>query len=420
MGVLGRVMWGPTNARLWLLILVLVALGPAVPAQAAGSGVLACGQTITADTTLTVDMVGCVGAGLVIGADGITLDLAGHTIAGDGRAQDCPGDAPCDVGVDNGAGHSDVTVTGPGTIRGFAFGVYAAQPAQGLRLERLSIWDNSLFGGVVFGGDNAVYDRNLFTGNGISGLAVVHARHVQVTRNTVTGSAGYGIPLFRVDASNISDNVLHANDHGLLVDAGSDDAILRNTMTRSGGSSIDIGDGAARNQIVGNRLSDNGDGIVLTNAHDNYISDNVVTGTGLAGFPDAGGFGLILDGSGTNTIVRNRITGGRGPAVLVTSLDSPDPSVGNVLSRNRVSSGGTDALVVEHGAVNTLVDQNRASDSGGDGIRIDAPGTVVTRNIADDNRALGIQGGVGTVDGGGNRARGNGDPVQCTGVICRL
>lgn len=103
----------------------------------------------------------------------------------------------------------------------------------------------------------------------------------------------------------------------------------------------------------------------------------------------------------------------------MTSLDSPDPSAGNVLSRNRMSSRDADAIVVEHGAVGTLVEQNRAFDSGGDGIRIDAPGTVVTGNIADSNSALGIQAGGGTVEGSGNRARGNGDPAQCTGVVCR-
>jgi len=411
-------MWGSRGTRLWLLVWALVALGPVGPARAAGSGGLACGQTITANTALTVDLVGCVGPGLVIGADGITLDLAGHTIAGDGRAADCPGDAPCDVGVDDGAGHNDVTVTGNGTVRGFEFGVYAARPARGLRLERLAFRDNSQFGGLVFGGDAAVFARDLFADSGIVGLAVVDAKRVQLTRNTVTGSAGYGVVLFRVDASTIRGNVFRANDQGLL-DAGSDNTVVGNTVTRSSGSSIDIGDGGARNRIVGNRLSDNGDGITVANAHDTYISDNAVTGTGLFGAPDTGGFGLLLDGSGTTTVVRNTITGGRGPAVFVTSLDSPEPSVGNVVSRNRVSSRGTDALVVDHGAGGTLVDRNRAFGSAGDGIRVDAPGTVVTRNIADDNRALGIQAGAGTVDGGKNRARGNGDPAQCTGVVCR-
>lgn len=66
-----------------------------------------------------------------------------------------------------------------------------------------------------------------------------------------------------------------------LLKTGSDNTIKGNTVTNSAGSSIDVVDGAARNRISGNRISDNGDGIVLTNAHDTYVSDNVVTGTGL-------------------------------------------------------------------------------------------------------------------------------------------
>lgn len=393
-------------------------LGPALPARAAGLGALACGQTITVSTTLTADLVGYSGPGLVIGADGVTLDLAGHTIARDGHAADCPGDAPCDVGVDDSAGYHDVTVMGGGTIRGFVIGVFAAAPAHRLRLERLTLRDNSRFGALVHGADDAVYARDVFADNGIVGLVATDARRVEVTRNLVTGSPGYAMVLFRVDASTVSNNDFRANDQGLL-ETGSDNTIKGNTVTNSAGSSIDVVDGGARNRISGNRISDNGDGMVLTNAHDTYVSDNVVTGTGLSGGANTGGFGLILDGSGTTTIVRNTITGGRGPAVIVTSLDSPDPSAGNVLSRNRMSSRDADAIVVEHGAVGTLVEQNRAFDSGGDGIRIDAPSTVVTGNIADSNSALGIQAGGGTVDGSGNRARGNGDPAQCTGVVCR-
>jgi parallel beta-helix repeat protein len=63
-----------------------------------------------------------------------------------------------------------------------------------------------------------------------------------------------------------------------------------------GGSAIDIG--AANNRIVKNRLTDNGDGIIGTEAHDNLISHNTVTGTGFFGFPDTCGFRIILDGAG--------------------------------------------------------------------------------------------------------------------------
>jgi parallel beta-helix repeat protein len=149
------------------------------------------------------------------------------------------------------------------------------------------------------------------------------------------------------------------------------DTISRNVVTHSAGSSIDVGDGAADNRIQRNRLIDNGDGIIATGAHDNVIGRNTVIGTGFFGAPDTGGFGLILDSSSRNTIDRNVVTCGRGPGVLVTSLDAPAPSRDNVVSDNIVNSRLADGIVVDSGATDNLVLDNEASGNGDDGIDID-------------------------------------------------
>jgi hypothetical protein len=39
-------------------------------------------------------------------------------------------------------------------------------------------------------------------------------------------------------------------------------------------------------------------------------------------------------------------------------------------------------------------------------------------NIANQNQDLGIEAVPGVIDGGGNRAAGNGNPLQCTNVLC--
>ena len=54
-----------------------------------------CGDVISQDTTLDSDLIDCPGDGLVIGADGITLDLGGHTVDGDGVG------VFCDSGIKN-------------------------------------------------------------------------------------------------------------------------------------------------------------------------------------------------------------------------------------------------------------------------------------------------------------------------------
>lgn len=68
-----------TYSRLLIALLLLAGVLVAIPAQAAP---LACGDTITTDTTLTADLLACPGDGLIIGADNITLDCDGHKVTG--------------------------------------------------------------------------------------------------------------------------------------------------------------------------------------------------------------------------------------------------------------------------------------------------------------------------------------------------
>ena len=59
------------------LTAVFLFLLVAAPASAA-----VCGDTITEDTTLTSDVLGCEGTALVVTGDGVDLDLAGHKVQG--------------------------------------------------------------------------------------------------------------------------------------------------------------------------------------------------------------------------------------------------------------------------------------------------------------------------------------------------
>ena len=124
---------------------MLVALATAIAFAATGAmalgggpspaGQVGCGDTITADTTLDRDLTGCASNGIVIGADDITLDLNGHTVAGDGRSvRRCPRRQICDVGVVN-DGHDGITVR-DGSVRGFASGVFVGRARRNRRAER--------------------------------------------------------------------------------------------------------------------------------------------------------------------------------------------------------------------------------------------------------------------------------------------
>lgn len=147
-------------------------------------------------------------------------------------------------------------------------------------------------------------------------------------------------------------------------------------------------------------------------------------------------FAIALSGQG-NVVTGNRISGARNSIRLFYGDDT-------LISRNVLSDGvfgilaGGDGtritrnLVVDHGgstgygfgisvdetATRAEVERNTANRNG-TGIIVASPDTVVTRNIANFNAELGIDAVPGTVDGGGNRARGNGNPAQCVNIDCR-
>src|SRR5687768_14146307 len=97
--------------RTAFLCVVVVAL--ALPSSASATHVQ-CGDVITQDTTLDSDLVDCPGDGVVIGASGITLDLAGHTI--DGTVPGAGGHGVRNAGADN-------VVVVNGRIQQFQFAV---------------------------------------------------------------------------------------------------------------------------------------------------------------------------------------------------------------------------------------------------------------------------------------------------------
>ena len=100
-------------------------------------------------------------------------------------------------------------------------------------------------------------------------------------------------------------------------------------------------------------------------------------------------------------------------------MENGPRTVDTVVRRNRVKRTRKDALIVESTAKRTLLDRNLARDAGEDGFGVDSRRTKLTRNRAVHNDDLGIAAVRGVTDGGGNIARHNGDPRQCTHIVCR-
>jgi parallel beta-helix repeat protein len=104
--------------------------------------------------------------------------------------------------------------------------------------------------------------------------------------------------------------------------------------------------------------------------------------------------------------------------------DSRDPGLALINSNDNRVVGNTvvrsagDGIVVELGSTGNLIAQNVSNRNSDDGIDINDPATTVTSNVANDNGSYGIEAVPGVIDGGGNRAEGNGNPDQCLNVVC--
>ena len=116
------------------------------------------------------------------------------------------------------------------------------------------------------------------------------------------------------------------------------------------------------------------------------------------------------------TVERNTVTGNAGGFGVIGE--------GASVRRNDFSGNDVNGLTVVDSRA--IVDRNIANDNAYDtdsppqgGIEVFTAGAVVSRNRADRNAEYGIYAVPGVVDGGGNRARDNGNPVQCLNVACR-
>ena len=346
-----------------------------------------CGDTITADTRLDGDLVDCPNNGIVIGADDITLDLNGHRIDGDGTpAAGCnPRKEPCDNGVFN-DGHDGVTVE-RGSLRDFAIGVFVVG-ARNDRVLDVSSKQNEFFGftfsnaarGLIrdsSGSDNIAPEGD--------GMGVFGSHDLRIVDNTFRNNPGPGIHL-----ADSPDNLLRGNrfshsSPGILMEADRN-RVRRNRFDRNDGGIIVSG---RRNVIERNRLFRDGHGIGIEKGRRNLVARNLVIN------PRGRGISLGLDfGDGTSI-------GG----------------VDNIVRRNEVRGSAGDAFLVNAGGHN-LLKRNVASGAKEDGFDVESRSTKLTKNRARRNADLGIDAVQGATDGGGNRARGNGDARQCVNVKC--
>jgi parallel beta-helix repeat protein len=249
-----------------------------VPAAHAASTVVTCGQTVTTSITLANDVGPCLGDGLVVSANNVTVDLGGHTVRGAGTD---PAGAVDQAGVrlDNVSG---VTVR-RGTVRDFFVGVLVKGGSKNT-ITGVTATNNVGSGTTTYG----------------EGIAIDGSNNNTIANNTVTFDGPYaGIDMINgsshnlVSHNNASDNHVPAPGAGPNGEPGQEDI------------GISVDSGASFNTIDGNQANRNG-----------------FFGISLAGPPGTEGETASHNVANDNgNIGINAGTGGMGHLVFGNSLD---------------------------------------------------------------------------------------------------
>jgi parallel beta-helix repeat protein len=395
-------------------------LGFALFATPSEASHVSCGETITQDRTLDSDLQNCPGAGVVIGASGITLNLNGHTIDGTVPHGACG----TLYGVDNSAGHDDVTVK-DGTVKQFDDGIELIGASEN-RLSGLNVRGNNCDG--VFISDGA--HRNVVVNNRVSrndfrGIVVRDSNRNRIARNALSANDHAGVAVFRSLRTQIERNSVAGNgrsqggraEFGVELVTSSNSLIRANTVVRHSQAGVVLFELSKRNRIERNSVRRyGGDGIILIDrSNENAITENTVA---MSSGSDTFG-GIEIFDSSANTLRRNTVAdNGFGGIVIGAGSEEPARSRANVVAGNTACRNPDDGIRVGTDAVRTLIRRNLACQNGDDGIDVNQPNTSLGGNSANRNADLGIEATPGVTDLGGNRARRNGDPRQCTFVAC--
>jgi parallel beta-helix repeat protein len=257
---------------------------------------LECGAQVTSDIILQASLVGC-STGLVVAADGVTIDLNGFAVEGVGLS----------AGID--ASHRTNVTIKNGLIRGFGSGV-AFSHTSGSTIENVTVEDSSSGISMNQSHDNRVYGNSLIN-NSQSGLkCILDGSGNLIDSNYVSGNEN-GIWLWHCwfDAV-VVNNVLVGNRLSGLYLEQSEALVERNVANSNGAWGIFSELSIAH--FVKNVTNSNGrDGLLMSDLYPWYGPFNSVTGhvaNTNAGYGIATNLVGVIDGG------KNRAHANRGAA----------------------------------------------------------------------------------------------------------
>jgi parallel beta-helix repeat protein len=298
--------------------LAAVAIGMGAAAQPAAAADL----TITSDTTLTADHQGSI----VIGADGITLDCAGHHVYGPGFAgvdlhfvtgttvKNCNvsrfkvgffvWSSPKNTLSDNTSNGNESegfaiasspnnegnVLTGNLSSHNGWWGFAVYDGTTDTTLANNTARSNSLAGFLLgLGSVRTQVIENVAQENALSGFDIDSDANT-VANNTATENSQNGFLIFQASGNAFAGNTSRGNDSGFVIGGSdlhdsSDNSFTGNIALSNRNVGFFFGNGASSNRLRGNVASDNGShGFAFSSVSDILSGYDHATGNGEVGF----------------------------------------------------------------------------------------------------------------------------------------
>ena len=209
------------------------------------SASVSCGEVIKQSVKLTSNL-DCKTDGIIIGADGITVDLNGHTITG-------PGTETSKVGLML-SDQDDVNIIGPGIIQNFQAGALNTG-GQSDTISGVTFTKNQI-GSFNTGAAKTTIEDNLFFSNNI-GVASHTSTETELLTNLFKANDLAGATFVNSATNKVAFNTIQGSVSGLFFDGqSSDNTVNSNNVLDNKGVDINNANGLPLN-VNNNLFSDN-------------------------------------------------------------------------------------------------------------------------------------------------------------------
>ena len=419
-----------------------------------------CGQKITQSIIVNNNLADCLGHGLIVGADGITIDLNGKTIDGKSIGAAILNNGYDSVTIRNGRlmEFDHGVMLNNGTKSNIVEGITAQlNQESAIRLgEQTWPEDPTLAPAEPLPGFQSGVDGNILRSNTLvsnkRGVWLNNgAKDNLVSGNLIGATSDEAVWIERANRNLIEGNDIQvASKVGVLLEGAIDNTISGNSIVEAGTGVIvgattqqTTGIESTGNVVEGNHIEESsGPALEIVESSNNELidnigeltdsyaielyraDDNVIRGNNVS---DNKG-GISLKQSSSNLIEANNTSGSDSTGIDLQSQSYAN-SVLNNISNNNIGGGIYIGDETPAGQ-GTLVQGNTANSNKGEGIKASKPAHIFKDNVAMDNDSWGIHvgdpsNGKSNIDGGGNVAQGNKGPLgvdlkpqQCYNITC--